>query len=316
MESNSSSNIESDQNLKQNQGGDEKKSHVNDIDVVYFECKNCQKSFTIRRDQENVDPNSESDICKNCKAKQLFQNALPSGTTVSESIIRSPLSASAVHSAEKFDASDLSPLTTTNSSDNIIVGGSGSGSSRAEQLNLGPSPFEVGESHLCALSAKPPKNSSSNFGVMNLYESKDVLDSDLESLIKEANKKRVERFYAGVDVIYKPADKMVCSCVPLLCPAKVTYYLADEKDMQVEVIVGILLDSHGTPYPVIGVFDSYKQLKNLAKGRTAIHTYFTRFQPTAIVHDFESEHMRLISLELYKFLNIKSPIEEMKGTHT
>jgi hypothetical protein len=82
-----------------------------------------------------VDPNSESDICKNCKAKQLFQNALPSGTTVSESIIRSPLSASAVHSVEKFDASDLSPLTTTNSSDNIIVGGSGSGSSRVEQLN-------------------------------------------------------------------------------------------------------------------------------------------------------------------------------------
>ena len=57
MESNFSSNIiESDQNLKQNQGGDEKKSHVNDIDVVYFECKNCQKSFAIRRDQENVDP--------------------------------------------------------------------------------------------------------------------------------------------------------------------------------------------------------------------------------------------------------------------
>ena len=116
MESNSSSNIESNQNLKQNQGGDEKKSHVNDIDVVCFECKNYQKSFTIRRDQENVDPNSESDICKNCKARQLFQNALPSsGTTVSESIIRSPLSASAVHSVEKFDASALSPLTTTNS---------------------------------------------------------------------------------------------------------------------------------------------------------------------------------------------------------
>jgi len=58
---------------------------------------------------------------------------------------------------------------------------------------------------------------------MNLYESKGVLDSDLEPLIKEANQKRVERFYAGVDVIYKPADKKVCSCVPLLCPAKVTY---------------------------------------------------------------------------------------------
>jgi hypothetical protein len=119
LESNSSSNIEPDQNLKQNQGSDEKKSHVNDIDVVYFECKNYQKSFTIRRDQENVAPNSESDICKICKARQLFQNALPSsGTTVSESIIRSPLSASAVHSAENFDASDLSPLTRTNSSDN------------------------------------------------------------------------------------------------------------------------------------------------------------------------------------------------------
>ncbi len=35
---------------------------------------------------------------------------------------------------------------------------------------------------------------------MNLYESKGVLDSDLEPLIKEANQKRVESFYAGVDV--------------------------------------------------------------------------------------------------------------------
>jgi hypothetical protein len=61
MESNSSSNIESDQNLKQNQGDGEKKSHVNDIDVVYFECKNCQNSFNIRADQENVDPKLESD---------------------------------------------------------------------------------------------------------------------------------------------------------------------------------------------------------------------------------------------------------------
>ena len=61
MESNSSSNIESDQNLKQNQGDDEKKSHVNDIDVVNFECKNCQNSFNIRADQENVDPKLESD---------------------------------------------------------------------------------------------------------------------------------------------------------------------------------------------------------------------------------------------------------------
>ena len=69
MESISSSNIESDQNLKKNQGGDEKKSHVNDIDVVYFECKNCQTSFTIRRiDQENVDPNSERQTARlnNC----------------------------------------------------------------------------------------------------------------------------------------------------------------------------------------------------------------------------------------------------------
>jgi hypothetical protein len=92
---------------------------------------------------------------------------------------------------------------------------------------------------------------------MNLYESKGVLDSDLEPLIKEANKKRVKRFYAGVDVINKLADKKVCSsCVPLLCPAKLTYYLADKKDMQVEVIVGILLDSNVTHYPIIGVFDS------------------------------------------------------------
>ena len=88
MESNSASNVESHNNLTETPDvGEkgEKKSEVNDSNIVYFDCKNCFNTFTIHRNQENVDPNIMEDICKNCKAKQLFQGALLS-EEASESI--------------------------------------------------------------------------------------------------------------------------------------------------------------------------------------------------------------------------------------
>ena len=52
---------------------DEKKSQFHDSKAAYFDCKNCQNTFTIHCDQENFNPNVETDIiCKNCEAKQLF----------------------------------------------------------------------------------------------------------------------------------------------------------------------------------------------------------------------------------------------------
>jgi hypothetical protein len=62
MISNSSINVESDKNFKQNQDADEKNSERNESDVAYFDCKNCQKTFSVRRDQENRDSNSKPDV--------------------------------------------------------------------------------------------------------------------------------------------------------------------------------------------------------------------------------------------------------------
>ena len=54
-------------------------------------------------------------------------------------------------------------------------------------------------------------------------------DSEFESLVKESNEKRIEKFYAGLDVIYKPTDRKLFSCVPLLCPARVYYTSSDDE---------------------------------------------------------------------------------------
>jgi len=178
-------------------------------------------------------------------------------------------------------------------------------------------PFSVGDSHTSAVSIKPPKTASSNYGVMHLYESHGVYDTELESLIKESNQKRIDKFYAGVDVIYKPNDRKVCTCVPLLCPAKVYYSVAAEKDLQYDVIVGIMVDSHNSPVPVIAVFDAFNQFKNLSRGRHVIHTYFNRFQPTSITHDFTADEVNSLSQELFRYLNVKSAMQQkMEGNTT
>ena len=309
MESNSSSNGESDQNLNETPDTDEKKSKINDSNVAYFDCKNCENTFTINSDQENFDPNVPTDICKNCLAKQLFQSVLSEEALESSrrsKSIRSPHPSAAV---ADFDAT--SPLTS-----NLGDVGSGSSSSISrEPIYFPPSPFKIGESHTFAIQMKPPKTISSNYSVMNLYESHGVLDSEFESLVKESNDKRIEKFYAGVDVIYKPTDRKVFSCVPLLCPARVYYTSSDDErdSLGQDLIVGILLDRHGSPFPLLAVFDAFGQYKNLVKGRYVIHTYFTRLQPTSIVHDFTAEQFKDMSLQLYPFLKIKTAFQEMEG---
>ena len=117
MESNSASNVESHNNLTETPDVGEKKSEVNDSNIVYFDCKNCFNTFTIHRNQENVDPNIMEDICKNCKAKQLFQGALLS-EEASESIRNNKYSpaevassaAAAATATANFDATNLSLL--------------------------------------------------------------------------------------------------------------------------------------------------------------------------------------------------------------
>jgi hypothetical protein len=81
---------------------------------------------------------------------------------------------------------NISPLTSNNGDNNIIGIGSSSSIASGPPANL-RSPFSVGESHTSAVSIKHPKTASSNYGVMHLYESHGVYDTELESLIKESN---------------------------------------------------------------------------------------------------------------------------------
>jgi len=80
-----------------------------------------------------------------------------------------------------------------------------------------------------------------------------------------------------------------------------------------EVIVGIIHDGRNLTLPIIAVYDSFHQFKNLAKSRTVVHNLFSRYQPTSIAHDFTPEELRRFSKELYNFLNIKSGEEEREG---
>jgi hypothetical protein len=112
---------------------------------------------------------------------------------------------------------------------------------------------------------------------MNLYQSIGVYDQDLEMQLKVgANEKRVEKFYAGVDVIYKTDDRKVFCCLPLLCPTKVHYDDPITCTVQSEIIVGICHhDGHNSnTVAIIANYDAFHQFKNLAKSRSIVHSYF------------------------------------------
>lgn len=79
------------------------------------------------------------------------------------------------------------------------------------------------------------------------------------------------------------------------------------------MIVGITVDSHGNAYPIKAVYDSFHQFKNFSKERTVIHALFSRYKPISIKHNFTSEEMLLFSKELYKFLHLKTALEEKDG---
>jgi hypothetical protein len=110
----------------------EKKSKINDSNVAYFDCKNCEKTFTINSDQENFDPNVPTDISKNCLAKQLFQSVL-SEEALEESSRRSKSIRSPHPSAAVADFDATSPLTS-----NLGDVGSGSSSSSSSSISREP----------------------------------------------------------------------------------------------------------------------------------------------------------------------------------
>ena len=103
--------------------------------------------------------------------------------------------------------------------------------------------------------------------------------------------------------------------------APVCLYFAQPKftnplPLKKTVIVGIMVDYHNSPVPVIAVFDAFNQFKNLSRGRHVIHTYFNRFQPTSITHDFTADEVNSLSQELFRYLNVKSAMQQMEGNTT
>jgi hypothetical protein len=167
---------------------------------------------------------------------------------------------------------------------------------------------------LVALSVKAPKNSS-NYNVMNFYSSIGLYDQDFEMQMKDGgvNDKRIDKLYFGVDVIYK-TDRKTFTCIPLLCPAKVYWDSIVGSDQgECEVIVGISYDTNNHVYPIVAIYDAFRQFKNLAKTKTLIHTKFSRMAPTSISHDFTVAELNHFSKELFKFLCIKSAVEVREG---
>ena len=116
----------------------------------------------------SIQINVEIDIiCKNRKAKQLFQSAVSedaSECSRRSKTIRSPNNPPSAAIEADFDANNLSPLTSN-------LGDVGSGSSSIilirKPIHFPPSSFKIGESHTFAIQMKPPKAISSNFSVMN-----------------------------------------------------------------------------------------------------------------------------------------------------
>jgi len=77
------------------------------------------------------------------------------------------------------------PLTTLSKSNNS--GGSSGGDSAREEVNtrFNDENFSVGITHIVALVAsKAPQHNTSNFSVMNLYQSVGVLEAELELQLK------------------------------------------------------------------------------------------------------------------------------------
>ena len=234
MEEDSTEQVKSDENLTENANRDVNIDQNGSGIVDYFDCEKCFNTVTILRDKENKDPNNLTAlICKNCKSEgDRYQSPLSSN--VNQSIIREDeqqtpriIISNSTPNSEKEEAV-ISPLTAmasnTDSGLSTDERSHQMGKSRSESISNDSLSrnvtFTVGITHSVASSSKAPKNTA-NFGVVNFYHSSGVFESDLERQLNDVNLKRVDKVYAGVDVIYK-ADN-VFKCLPLLCPAKVNY---------------------------------------------------------------------------------------------
>ena len=169
--------------------------------------------------------------------------------------------------------------------------------------------YNVGETHIIATQLKAP-NRTSNYSIMNLYESEYIYDRDLEVRIRGDNEKKVNKFYMGVDVIFKANGKVFTS-YPLLCPASIHYILNGEESR--DIIVGIVTDNKGGVFPVLAVYDLMGTFKNVAKSKTIVHTYFQCLGPHDVKHDFNDTERDRFSLAISELFNVKDPMHEMEG---
>jgi len=287
--------------------------HGIDDACIYYTCKKCSSTFTCEKKDgennfsENIDPNAPNyRICKACMLEDKFHQSIGSPGSLSD------------HDAGTSSSTNfLSPLTQISTSSVTRSSSDGDREEAKQQLHFldnGNCIYTVGKTHLVALSVNPPKNTS-NYQVMNLYHSMGVYDQELEMQLKDGfNDKRIEKFFVGVDVIFK-TDRKTFTSIPLLCPAKVYWESPGSDRNDCEVIVGILYDANNNAFPIVAIYDAFRQYKNLAKSKTLIHTKFSRMAPTLISQEFSDEEKHNFSTELYKFLKMKSALEEKDGKY-
>lgn len=277
---------------------------------THFDCSNCNRTVTECSSEQFL-----KKLCKGCVSEFEFRNAVghqASSATPSSSkshSTRDQLNQSTNSTAAAF--SNMSPLTTKSDSTPHYNNSNSSGG-----FIIDDGVFSVAHTHSIAISLKAPKNSS-NYAVMNVYQSEHVYCSELEAQVKSENEKRTTKFYMGVDVIYR-ANRKAFTSYPLLCPAKVFYAnegsTSDEEvSTNFYVIVGIIMDPHSA-YPLIAEYDSHGAFKNLKRGKTVIHSLFSRLNPSLIEHKFDEEELELFSSLIPKFLSLKTPLEVMEGT--
>lgn len=274
---------------------------------IHFDCSNCNRTVTECSSEQFL-----KKLCKGCVSEVEFRNAVGQASSATPSS-KSHSTRDQLNQSNSTAAafSNMSPLTTKSDSTPHYNNSNSSGG-----FIIDDGVFSLSHTHSIAISLKAPKNSS-NYAVMNVYQSEHVYCSELEAQVKSENEKRTTKFYMGVDVIYR-ANRKAFTSYPLLCPAKV--YYANEgstSDEEVStnfyVIVGIIMDPHSA-YPLIAEYDSHGAFKNLKRGKTVIHSLFARLNPSLIEHKFDEEELELFSSLIPKFLSLKTPVEVMEGT--
>jgi hypothetical protein len=281
-------------------------SSTTGLKKIHFECSKCRRTvMNCNEDQ------AAKNMCKGCLAAMEFSASVVEGVGGGPPLVSSNNSVTSNNSGHQLVSS--SPAISISRNDDGNFDDASSVLTSSPNLMFtglrDDGVYNVGETHIIATQMKAP-NRTSNYSIMNLYESEYIYDRDLEVRIRGDNEKKVNKFYMGVDVIFKANGKVFTS-YPLLCPASIHYILNGEESR--DIIVGIITDNKGGVFPVLAVYDLMGTFKNVAKSKTIIHTYFQRVGPHDVKHDLDDTERDRFSLAISELFNVKDPMHEMEG---